>query len=164
MRRSTLITLSRTALALRAPAPRLLSCTPRLFSLQHTRAPILSRPRPPPISVCRRYLCIHGGGATPEAAIARINKAFVEAKEGCADVFEPTLGDDGVLLLDLGPKGQYSLQASNGRLLLFSPLVGPKYYDYDPSNRWWYAPEDGHLLDELLVRELMHITSIYLNL
>ena len=79
-------------------------------------------------------------------------------------MFEPTLGDDGVLLLDLGPKGQYSLQAANGRLLLFSPLVGPKYYDYDPSNRWWYAPEDGHLLDELLVRELMHITSVYLNL
>ena len=85
MRRSTL-TLSRTALALRAPAPRLLSCTPRLFSLQHTRAPILSRPRPPPISVCRRYLCIHGRAQRRRGARTSINKAFVEAKgrlRGC---------------------------------------------------------------------------------
>ena len=60
------------------------------------------------------------------------------------------MGDDGVLLLDLGDKGQYSLQAEGEKLLLFSPLSGPIYYVYDPANRWWSAPTDGHLLDELL--------------
>jgi len=38
------------------------------------------------------------------------------------------------------------------------------YYEYDPGNKWWSSPTDGHLMDELLVRELMHITSVYLNL
>lgn len=71
----------------------------------------------------------------------------------------------GVLHLDLGDaKGHYSLQKHGKQLLLFSPLSGPKYYDYDAGNGWWVAPDDGHLLDELLVRELMHITSVYLNL
>ena len=90
---------------------------------------------------------------------------MVEAREGCSDVFEPALQADGVLLLDLGSKGQYSLQpAEDEQLLLFSPISGPKYYAYDTSNRWWCAVDDGHLLDELLVRELMHTTSVYLNL
>ena len=58
------------------------------------------------------------------------------------------------------------LQSDNHgeRLLLFSPLSGPKYYSYDAANGWWSAPDDGHLLDELLVRELMHTTSVCLNL
>ena len=72
---------------------------------------------------------------------------------------------DGILTLDLGSaKGQYTFQEFNGQLLLFSPLSGPKYYTYDAGNRWWCAIDDGHLLDELLVRELMHVTSVYLNL
>ena len=90
---------------------------------------------------------------------------MLEAREGCFETFEPSLGDDGVLTLDLGDKGQYSLQAMGAdQLLLFSPVVGPKYYSYDPANRWWCSAEDGHLLDELLVRELMHSTSVYLAL
>jgi frataxin-like iron-binding protein CyaY len=92
-------------------------------------------------------------------------KVMMDAREGCSDTFEPALQDDDMLLLDLGSKGQYSLQpAANDQLLLFSPLSGPKYYHYDVDNRWWCAVDDGHLLDELLVRELMHITSVYLNL
>ena len=102
--------------------------------------------------------------AAPEAAIRRIQAAFVDAGECCSDRFEPSLGEDSVLLLDLGDKGQYSLQAHGERLLLFSPLSGPKYYSYDAANGWWSAPDDGHLLDELLVRELMHTTSVCLNL
>ena len=27
------------------------------------------------------------------------------------------------------------------------------YYEYDPGNKWWSSPTDGHLMDELLVRE-----------
>ena len=42
--------------------------------------------------------------------------------------------------------------------------TGPLYYDYDPENKWWKNPIDGHLMVELLVRELMHSTSVYINL
>jgi frataxin-like iron-binding protein CyaY len=101
---------------------------------------------------------------TPSECINRVYGVMVDAREGCSDTFEPTLGDDGVLVLDLGDKGQYSLQPEGTRLLLFSALSGPKYYAFDSGNRWWAAEDDGHLLDELLVRELMHVTSVCLNL
>ena len=102
---------------------------------------------------------------TPAACISRIHAVLLDAKEGCSDTFEPSIGDDGVLLLDLGDKGQYSMQAhEQDKLLVFSPLAGPKIYAFDASNRWWSATDDGHLMDELLVRELMHITSVCLNL
>ena len=35
---------------------------------------------------------------------------------------------------------------------------------HDPENKWWANPNDGHLMVELLVRELMHITSVYIDL
>ena len=79
-------------------------------------------------------------------------------------MFEPSINDEGVLTLDLGCKGQYSLQVEGDRLLLFSAVSGPRYYSYDESNDWWYNADDGHLLVELLVRELMHSTSVCINL
>ena len=87
-----------------------------------------------------------------------------DAAASCHDTFSPTLGEDGVLVVDLGSKGQYSIQAAGQQLLIFSPVSGPCYYTFDPGNRWWSDPNDGHLLDEKLVREMMHITSVYLNL
>lgn len=90
--------------------------------------------------------------------------AFEDARDATSDTFEPKIGDDGVLWLNLGDKGWYSLQEYNGQLMMFSPISGPQYYDYDTVNRWWSSPADGHLLVELLVRELMHITSVYINL
>jgi frataxin-like iron-binding protein CyaY len=124
------------------------------------RASASSTPREP-----RRLMATTPDGERPDEAVQRILAVMVEAREGCSDVFEPALQADGVLLLDLGSKGQYSLQpAEDEQLLLFSPISGPKYYAYDTSNRWWCAVDDGHLLDELLVRELMHTTSVYLNL
>lgn len=108
------------------------------------------------------------GTTTPSPAskeVARVFAAMEDAAETCTDDFVPSLDDDGRLLLDLGAKGQYSLEAApEDKLLLFSPITGPIYYTYDPQNRWWCAVSDGHLLDELLVRELMHITSVCLNL
>ena len=59
------------------------------------------------------------------AELLRIQAAFVDAAEGQGEQFEATMGDDGVLTLDLGPKGQYSLQVMGGQttqLLLFSPV------------------------------------------
>ena len=89
---------------------------------------------------------------------------MLEAAENTADTFECTIGDDGILVVDLGAKGQYSFQSHNGQLILFSPVSGPCYYSYESGNKWWIDPNDGHLLDEKLVREMMHITSVYLNL
>lgn len=103
-----------------------------------------------------RRLSSSAASGTPEAAIARIHAAFIESGDACNDTFKPSLGEDGILLLDLGDKGQYSLQAADGgQLLLFSALSGPKYYTFDAGNGWWVAKDDGHVLDELLVRELM---------
>ena len=153
-------------------------------SAVRTQHPLLGR---------RAGLCNESSPA--KAEVTRILACFEDAKENChSGTFEPTLGDDGVLWLNLGDKGYYSLQAQpNGQLLLFSPITGvlaappawflergpgrlrgvsaggairagPMYYEYDPGNKWWSSPTDGHLMDELLVRELMHITSVYLNL
>lgn len=87
-----------------------------------------------------------------------------EASEACHETFDPAVDESGMLVVDLGSKGQYSLQVHEQQLLLFSPVSGPAHYDYDVANAWWYDPSDGHLLDEKLVREMMHITSVYLNL
>ena len=119
-----------------------------------------------PTQAASRALSSSAAGdlSQPAVTIQRVHAVMLEAQEGCCDAFEPSI-TDGKLLLDLGEKGQYGLEeASGGRLLLFSPISGPKYYVWDQSNRWWSSPDDGHLMDELLVRELMHITSVYLNL
>ena len=91
--------------------------------------------------------------------------AFEEARGATTDFFEPQL-KDGELVLDLGPKGQYSLSqvAGQQQLMLFSPISGPQMYRFDADNGWWANELDGHLLNDLLVREIMHITSVYLNL
>lgn len=105
--------------------------------------------------------------SVPAAAtrwIKKIQMALEDAREGTADTFEPYMNDEGVLVLDLGSKGQYSLQLEGERLLLFSATSGPRYYVYDADNDWWHNPDDGHLLVELLVRELMHTTSACINL
>lgn len=97
--------------------------------------------------------------------IGTIHTAFEDAATSCSDTFKPSLSESGGMLsLDLGDKGQYSLQLDGEGLLLFSPVIGPKRYIYDPANDWWANPDDGHQLIELLVRELMHSTSVYINL
>ena len=101
---------------------------------------------------------------SPEAAIQRLYAVMKEASEGCHDTFNPTIDKSNVLVVDLGSKGQYSVQADEGELLMFSPISGPAHYVYDVMNAWWYHPSDGHLMDEKLVREMMHTTSVYLNL
>ena len=162
----------RTALVASSPL-RLLSC--RLLRRDFSVLSRLTRSQPTTFSPLFLSPQLHRGAAlrlvhsadsraAPETAIKRIQAAFVDAGSSCAERFEASLGEDGILLLDLGDKGQYSLQAQGERLLLFSPISGPKYYSYDAGNGWWSAPDDGHLLEELLVRELMHTTSVYLNL
>lgn len=112
-----------------------------------------------------RALSSGSAGERQRDAITTILAALEDGKVGCSDTFEPALGADGKLVLDLGSKGSYSLEAAaGGQLLLFSPVAGPKYYDYDEGEAMWRSPEDGHLMVELLVRELMHSTSVCINL
>ena len=117
-----------------------------------------------PLLQRRAFLMSDTGPPAADKEVSRIYAAMKDAQETCSDHFEPTMDSDGKLLLDLGGKGQYSLEAAGDQLLLFSPITGPIYYKYDDAARWWVAVSDGHLLEELLVRELMHITSVCLNL
>ena len=74
--------------------------------------------------------CLSSEAPAAKAEVARIMKAFEEARDSCrSGTFEPTIGDDGVLWLNLGEKGYYSLQESHGQqLLLFSPITGARSY------------------------------------
>ena len=137
----------------------------RIASSLQLSAAAFKLPRMP----AERCFC---AAARPPAqrCIDTIYAALVDAKEAAAvatpsETFEPSLDADGKILLELGEKGQYGLEAlPDGRVLLFSPLIGPRYYDWDAENEWFYDKADGHLLVELLVRELMHITSVCVNL
>jgi hypothetical protein len=147
-------TLTGTLARLHSP-PSLLLHGLRSQALHHLHAP----------AVIRRALTTEATLSAAGKEVQRVFKAMSDAKETCSDHFEPSLDAGGKLLLDLGKKGQYSLEVAPGdKLLLFSPITGPKYYKYDPQNRWWAAVDDGHLLEEILVRELMHITSVCLNM
>jgi len=100
-----------------------------------------------------------------QSMIRTVLAALEDGRGATSETFVPQLNERGGLELDLGDKGWYTLEAAEGGLLLlFSPLSGPKYYEYDEGNDWWVNREDGHLLAELLVRELMHITSVCVNL
>lgn len=44
------------------------------------------------------------------------------------------------------------------------PRLGQFRYFYDAENSRWVGEDDGHLLEELLVRELMRVTQGYLKL
>jgi len=140
--------------------------------LTMTACAVEARPRSALVSVravahtTQRRFSSHSA-ATPAAAhrwIKKIHKALEEARDATQETFSPSLTDESYLLLDLGAKGQYSLQVEGEQLLLFSAASGPRYYVYDAENDWWYNKEDGHLLIELLVRELMYSTSVYINL
>ena len=126
-------------------------------------APLCALPRPRSTLLARDFAA-SPADQTPQAAVERLHGVMLEAAESSPETFVATVDADGVLTVDLGDKGTYSMQAHDGRLLVFSPISGPCYYEFDAGNKWWSAPDDGHLLDEKLVREMMHITSVYLNL
>lgn len=49
-------------------------------------------------------------------------------------------------------------------LMVNVPRLGQFRYIYDGENERWVGEGDGHLLEELLVRELMRVTKGYLKL
>jgi len=118
-------------------------------------------PLPSPLQRCG----FSSSSAPPaDAFILTVHKALEDGRGATSETFEPRMTDDGILELNLGEKGFYSLSKADDRLLLFSPTSGPKYYVFDAENDWWVSPDDGHLLVEILVRELMHTTSVCINL
>ena len=101
-------------------APSLLASRP-MWSASHAYMPHRFRL---PVLVCRCARLSTSPPSPARAEVSRILRALEEAKDSCHGTFEPTLGDDGVLSLNLGEKGWYSLQEQDGQLLLFSPITG----------------------------------------
>jgi frataxin-like iron-binding protein CyaY len=117
----------------------------------------------PPWQPLRRW-CSAPAATPADAFILSVHRALEDGKGATSETFEPRITEAGVLELNLGEKGYYTLARADDRLLLFSPTSGPKYYVFDAENDWWVSPDDGHLLVEILVRELMHTTSVCINL
>ena len=108
------------------------SAAPHLAAPARPAAASITLPRQP--FSCRRAGLCNEAASPAIAEVARILACFEEAKESCGDTFEPTLNDDGVLWLNLGEKGYYSLQAQpDGQLLLFSPITGAHCTAASPS-------------------------------
>ena len=127
--------------------------------------PVHSRASPMAGSIRHASAAADFDAVRTQSMIRTVLAALEDGRGATSETFVPQLNERGGLELDLGDKGWYTLEAAQGGLLLlFSPLSGPKYYEYDEGNDWWVNREDGHLLAELLVRELMHITSVCVNL
>jgi len=146
---------------------RMLATSASRADLIHTANSRLASLQPQQIRPGPRHVRGVAQGTTRSKAalcIQEVYTALEDGKSASAEPFDPQL-NDGKLLLDLGPKGQYSLEeTADGRLCLFSPISGPRYYDFDQENGWWSNRQDGHLLYELFVREIMHITAVCVNL
>lgn len=157
--------------ALRAIGMRTHAATPIASCIQPARREVITfkggdRLTYGPAAALRRFFCHDASHAsTPaEKCVSTIYAALLDSKEATRDTFDPTM-QGAQLVLHLGEKGQYSLEPTpDGRLCLFSPVSGPRWYEYDKDNAWFANKQDGHLLIELLVRELMHSTSVYVNL
>ena len=146
---------SRAASAFARAAPRRYAAgAGQLNGQQNSAASSSASPPPPSLSAAE---------AAAARTIAEVARAFEDARDATTETFEPTLDERGVLSLEC-TAGTYSLEATEGRILLFSPISGPKYYEWDAENAWWYHAADGHQLVELLVREIMHTTGACVNL
>ena len=146
---------SRAASAFARAAPRRYAAgAGQLNGQQNSAASSSASPPPPSLSAAE---------AAAARTIAEVARAFEDARDATTETFEPTLDERGVLSLEC-TAGTYSLEATDGRILLFSPISGPKYYEWDAENAWWYHAADGHQLVELLVREIMHTTGACVNL
>ena len=145
---------SRAASAFARAAPRRYAAGAGQLNGQQNSAASSSASPPPSLSAAE---------AAAARTIAEVARAFEDARDATTETFEPTLDERGVLSLEC-TAGTYSLEATEGRILLFSPISGPKYYEWDAENAWWYHAADGHQLVELLVREIMHTTGACVNL
>ena len=71
---------------------------------------------------------------------------------------DPEIGDGEYILLDLGPlHGQYTLQVDPEQALVHmqSPSSGVVQYYCSLDDQEWRSVENGHILEGLLVRDLI---------
>ena len=99
------------------------------------------------------------------ASSALIEKLFaaIEPMELINDPFFLTKGSEDdlgpFLLLDLGPlKGQYTIQVDleQSMVTMTTPRSGQIAYILSQSTNEWVSMTDGHALEGMLVRELIH--------
>jgi hypothetical protein len=61
--------------------------------------------------------------------------------------------------------GSLGTNSRKANLLLFSPVSGRSFrYEFDAESEWWRCTEDGHLLQEFFVREIMRVCEGFPNL
>jgi frataxin-like iron-binding protein CyaY len=69
-----------------------------------------------------------------------------------------------VLIIDVGPLGQYSLKRDGDRLQLDSAMSGSRTYAYHAESDNWRDTADGQPLDKVLSRELQELASVRIHL
>ena len=124
---------------------------------------------------------IHNSGLKPEpmteqeftAAVEKkfnhVSKAFNALREADDRVQEPDqytdlATNDVILYIDIEEVGNYLFRGelSSQDLIMNSSESGVFRYLYDAKGNRWVCKKDGHLLDEILLRELMGKTKSYL--
>lgn len=105
----------------------------------------------------------HEYTAIATATLDAIYEAAIAASE--ENLFGPDFDGElasGVVRLYLGDEnGTYvaNTQTPNRQIWLSSPISGPWRYDWHPNDRVWRSTRDGHLLTELLEKELSGIAG-----
>ena len=69
------------------------------------------------------------------------------------------------LTVKIASKGSYRLYAGdNGQLFMQSPVSGLYMYEWDRKNGQWKSATQEHIMEDLLVRELLTMTNSVLKL
>jgi len=86
---------------------------------------------------------------------------------GMADMVTATSGmtvqrnaENGWLSIEMGPnKGSFivSKEVDSRKLVLFTPSAGTHKYIFDQTEERWVSDSDGHVMLELLTRELLKV-------
>lgn len=80
-----------------------------------------------------------------------------EPRVAVVDSYRDETGTEDVLHVHIRDFGDYVFKTNKAEQLiqLTSPKSGVWNYAYDPDNDRWVCSKDGHLVDELLLREIL---------
>ena len=108
---------------------------------------------------------IASGPSRAASELSRVSKAFIDAFGECSVQVR-----DGEVTINLGPEaGTYKLASGTGKagqeqIMMSSPVSGARWYEWDPTEKSWVSPDDGHHLVEMMSREIVHSTHRYVDL
>lgn len=90
-----------------------------------------------------------------DEALENIQDSIDEALDSTSIEYEVVLAS-GVLTLKLPPHGTWVInkQTPNRQIWWSSPLSGPKRYEYDEDDGFWFSTKDGLSLGPFLVQEI----------